>query len=149
MSDKRIVGCAATAMYKAAVHRATFCVLTTPTSTRFVTPRPPKDMQLVWKATVSRAPVAVAVANFGGLPGLVCSLDDAGVLSACYQGTDPPTSAVVAPDTKEIDYDHINQEHRKLLQASVCAREGQGLTHCCSVMTNDAYGMIWFGFGLE
>lgn len=73
-------------------------------------------MQLVWQAAVPRAPVSVFVAKFGGCPGLVCSLDDEGVLSACYQGTDPPTSAVVAPDAKEIDYDQMNQEHRDLLQ---------------------------------
>lgn len=76
----------------------------------------------MWQATVRRAPVALTVAKFGAVPGIVCSLDDAGVLSACYQGTDPPTSAVVAAERKDIDYDQINQEHRKLLQvgAAVC-----------------------------
>ncbi|CAM9678200.1 unnamed protein product [Ectocarpus sp. 8 AP-2014] len=75
-----------------------------------------KDLQLVWQATVRRAPVVLTVAKFGPVPGIVCSLDDTGVLSACYQGTDPPTSAVVAAERKDIDYDQINQEHRKLLQ---------------------------------
>lgn len=70
----------------------------------------------MWQATVRRAPVALTVAKFGAVPGIVCSLDDTGVLSACYQGTDPPTSAVVAAERKDIDYDQINQEHRKLLQ---------------------------------
>lgn len=79
----------------------------------------------MWQATVSRAPVALTVAKFGGIPGIVCSLDDEGVLSAWYQGTDPPTSAVVAADTKEVDYDQINQEHRKLLQVDVWAGGGQ------------------------
>eukprot|EP00903_Cladosiphon_okamuranus_P007654 g7422.t1 len=75
-----------------------------------------KDLQLVWQAAVTRAPVALTVAKFGAMPGIVCSLDDEGALSACYQGTDPPTSAVVAADAKEVDYDQINREHRKLLQ---------------------------------
>lgn len=70
----------------------------------------------MWQATVRRAPVALTVAKLGAIPGIVCSLDDEGILSACYQGTDPPTSAVVAADTKEVDYDQINHEHRKLLQ---------------------------------
>lgn len=70
----------------------------------------------MWQATVRRAPVALTVAKFGAVPGIVCSLDDTGVLSACYQGTDPPTSAVVAAERKDIDYDQINLEHRKLLQ---------------------------------
>ncbi|CAM9656587.1 unnamed protein product, partial [Pylaiella littoralis] len=75
-----------------------------------------KDLQLVWQAMVSRTPVALTVAKFGAMPGIVCTLDDEGVLTACYQGTDPPTSSVVAAETKEVDYDQINQEHRKLLQ---------------------------------
>lgn len=105
----------------------------------------------MWQAAVGRAPVAVAIDEFGGLPGLVCSLDDGGVLSVCYQGTDPPTSAVVALDTKEIDYDHINQEHRKLLQVCVCVREGLCVTffYHCSMTTDDAYCMIWFRFALQ
>lgn len=86
---------------------------------RFILPRV-QDLQLVWQATVTRAPVAITVAKLGALPGIVCSLDDEGVLSACYQGTDPPTSAVVAAETKEVDYDQINQEHRKLLQVGAC-----------------------------
>lgn len=80
-----------------------------------------KDLQLVWQATVRRAPVNMAVATLGTISGMVCSLDDEGVLTACYQGTDPPTSAVVAAETKEVDYDQINVEHRKLLQVSAKA----------------------------
>lgn len=78
-----------------------------------------QDLQLVWQAAVSRAPVTLTVARFGPLSGMVCSLDEQGVLSASYQGTDPPTSAVVAADVKEIDYEEINQEHRSLLQVRV------------------------------
>lgn len=70
----------------------------------------------MWQTAVSRPPVVLTVARLGEMAGIVCSLDDEGVLSACYQGTDPPTTAVVAADTKEVDYDQINQEHRKLLQ---------------------------------
>lgn len=80
----------------------------------------------MWQATVSRAPVALTVAKLGAIPGIVCSLDDEGVLSASYQGTDPPTSAVAAADTKEVDYDQINQEHRKLLQVDFRRRGGGG-----------------------
>lgn len=79
-----------------------------------------QDLQLVWQATVNRAPVALAVARFGIFSGMVCSLDEEGVLTACYQGTDPPTSAVVTAEAKEMDYDQINQEHRKLLQVREC-----------------------------
>lgn len=73
----------------------------------------------MWQAAVTQAPVALAVARFGGLPGLVCGLDQGGSLTVSYQGTDPPTSAVVATDTKEVNYDEINKEHRELLQVAL------------------------------
>lgn len=75
-----------------------------------------QDLQLVWQATLDHPPVNLAVAKFGEMPGIVCTLDDSGVLSAWYQGTDPPTSAVLAAETKEMDYEQINREHRQLLQ---------------------------------
>ena len=76
----------------------------------------PQDLQLVWQATLDRPPVNLTVAKFGEMPGIVCTLDDSGILSAWYQGTDPPTSAVLATETKEMDYEQINREHRQLLQ---------------------------------
>lgn len=84
-----------------------------------------QDLQLVWQATVTRAPVTLVVAKLGDMPGMVCSLDEEGVLSACYQGTDPPTSAVAAMETKEMDYEQINQEHRELLQVGASGVRGQ------------------------
>ena len=56
------------------------------------------------------------MAKFGARAGMVCLLDEEGVLSVCYQGTDPPTSSVVTSDVRELDYEKIDQEHRKLLQ---------------------------------
>lgn len=81
----------------------------------------------MWQAAVRRTPVAMAVANFGGLPGLVCSLDEEGALTLLYQGTDPPTSTV-APDRKEVDYEQINEEHHKLLQVNEQSSDGGPLS---------------------
>lgn len=81
--------------------------------------------------------MALTVVKVGSLPGLICSLDDAGVLSICYQGTDPPTSAVMGSDSKEVDYDHINQEHRKLLQVAFGYRGEKMIAlrrHCIAVV---------------
>lgn len=90
----------------------------------FIFPRGvvPQDLQLVWQATLDRPPVNLTVAKFGEMPGIVCTLDDSGILSAWYQGTDPPTSAVLAAETKEMDYEQINREHRQLLQVGGSCR---------------------------
>lgn len=78
-----------------------------------------QDLQLVWQASLDRPPVNLTVAKFGEMSGIVCSLDENGMLCAWYQGTDPPTSSVLATETKEMDYEQINREHRQLLQVGV------------------------------
>ncbi|CAM9718937.1 unnamed protein product, partial [Choristocarpus tenellus] len=75
-----------------------------------------KDLELMWASRVSQPPVSLCVAIFGGFPGMVCSLDEEGRVQVCYQGTDPPTATVMVQDSKEIDYNEINEEHRRLLQ---------------------------------
>lgn len=52
------------------------------------------DLELVWAAKGESVPVAVRVAEFGELPGLVVMLDDVGELTINYLGTDPPSDAV-------------------------------------------------------
>lgn len=78
-----------------------------------------QDLQLVWQASVVKAPVCLTVTKLGSQMGMVCSLDEEGTLSAYYQGTDPPTSSVLASDTKELNYAQIDQEHRELLQVCI------------------------------
>ena len=56
------------------------------------------------------------------LPGLVVSLAEDGELRVSYMGTDPPTSVVHATDSKELNYDEMDEEHRRLL---VTIRENQ------------------------
>lgn len=57
-----------------------------------------------------------------GLPGLVVSLSEDGEVRVSYMGTDPPTSVVHATDSKELNYDEMDEEHRRLL---VTIRENQ------------------------
>lgn len=38
------------------------------------------DVQLIWASKVAYVPVCVRVATFGGLPGLVVTLDETGSL---------------------------------------------------------------------
>ena len=53
------------------------------------------------------------VGKFGDTDGLIVTLDDDGVLAVNYLGTDPPTSAVVSSDRTEVNYEEIDEEHRR------------------------------------
>eukprot|EP00742_Colponemidia_sp_Colp-10_P002939 GILJ01003136.1.p1 GENE.GILJ01003136.1~~GILJ01003136.1.p1 ORF type:complete len:868 (-),score=153.08 GILJ01003136.1:19-2622(-) len=74
-----------------------------------------KDVVVIWAAKLTVTPVAIRVANFGSVSGLVVVLDDSGHLQLCYMGTDPPTSSMINTDIKELNYDDMNAEHAKLL----------------------------------
>ena len=73
------------------------------------------DVQLAWAAVLQSVPVALAVGTFGALPGLVVALDEAGTVRVTYMGTDPPTTGVSASDAKELNYEEMDEEHRRLL----------------------------------
>ena len=45
---------------------------------------------------------------------MIVTLSDEGTLAVSYLGTTPPSSSVVS-EGKEINYDEIDEEHRKLL----------------------------------
>ena len=67
------------------------------------------------------APTGAATSDRGsgekstGARGLIVSLDDDGLLSLNYLGTDPPTSMVVAPSAfGELDYTQVEKEHQRL-----------------------------------
>lgn len=81
-----------------------------------------KETTLLWAARAHVLPIALSVATFGGLPGLVVSLSEDGEVRVSYMGTDPPTSVVHATDSKELNYDEMDEEHRRLL---VTIRENQ------------------------
>lgn len=77
------------------------------------------EFTLVWAAKLSSVPVQMAVADFGGQRGLVVTLDDTGRLSIGFMGTKPPLTAVPSlsgANTREVDYDRLDEEHRGLLQ---------------------------------
>ncbi|TYZ58292.1 hypothetical protein PybrP1_003778 [[Pythium] brassicae (nom. inval.)] len=82
-----------------------------------------KDKTLIWSACPSTVPVALHVADFAHISGMVVSLDADGALSVNYMGTDPPSTSVVAADTKEVNYDEMDEEHRQLLNV---IRRAQG-----------------------
>lgn len=73
------------------------------------------NFQLVWAVAATTIPVQIHVANFGKQKGLVVTVDDKGYLNIGYLGTKPPVSAIGGLK-RDIDYDKIDEEHRKLLQ---------------------------------
>ena len=84
------------------------------------TPPPPKvriyrDFDLLWAAALPSPAAALRVASFGGQPGLICSMDLAGQIAISYLGTQPP-STQVATEVKELNYEAMDEEHRRLLQ---------------------------------
>ncbi|KAG9403741.1 hypothetical protein AC1031_005229 [Aphanomyces cochlioides] len=74
-----------------------------------------RDASLIWSAIAPTVSTALAVASFGGIDGMIVSLDDDGRLNVNYLGTDPPTTSVIASDAKEVNYEEMDEEHRTLL----------------------------------
>lgn len=82
-----------------------------------------KDKALIWSACPSTVPVAMHVAELANTSGMIVSLDSEGALSVNYMGTDPPSTSVVTPDVKEVNYEEMDEEHRQLLNV---IRRSQG-----------------------
>ncbi|KAK3251108.1 hypothetical protein CYMTET_39543 [Cymbomonas tetramitiformis] len=74
-----------------------------------------RDTQLIWAAKNDIEPVALYVGQFGGLKGLVTVLDETGCLLITYMGTDPPLNVVGGFEGKELNYEEMDEEHRRLL----------------------------------
>lgn len=76
--------------------------------------------RLIWAsklAVTTHYAVAVRVASFGGCRGLICVLDESGTLCLSYLGTTPPSkSSGFLGDSKDLNYDEMDIEHRKLLE---------------------------------
>jgi Bardet-Biedl syndrome 9 protein len=91
-------------------------------------------MELLWATRLASPPAALAVGAFASVQGLIVSLSVAGELLLSYLGTDPPSSAVTN-DAKDLDYEAMDEEHRRLLQTIRSASsEGQREpTECVSL----------------
>ena len=67
--------------------------------------------------------------------GLVVGLDEVGELSLSYLGTDPPTSAVGATETKDLNYEAMDGEHKELLQVRRLIGYLRCTVLCCVLRT--------------
>ncbi|XP_061573971.1 protein PTHB1 [Cololabis saira] len=73
-----------------------------------------QDVTLKWAAQLSFVPVAVRVANFPELKGVVVSLSSDGHLLCSYMGTDPSFFSTPKVDAREADYEQVDAEMKKL-----------------------------------
>ncbi|KAF3692417.1 Protein PTHB1 Bardet-Biedl syndrome 9 protein -like protein [Channa argus] len=73
-----------------------------------------QDVTLKWAAQLSFVPVAVRVANFPELKGVVVSLSSDGHLLCSYMGTDPSFFSTPKVDAREADYEQVEAEMKKL-----------------------------------
>ncbi|XP_030013979.1 protein PTHB1 isoform X1 [Sphaeramia orbicularis] len=73
-----------------------------------------QDVTLKWAAQLSFVPVAVRVASFPDLKGLVVTLSSDGHLLCSYMGTDPSFFSMPKVDAREADYEQVDAEMKKL-----------------------------------
>mmetsp|Transcript_9744 Transcript_9744/g.17769 ORF Transcript_9744/g.17769 Transcript_9744/m.17769 type:complete len:906 (+) Transcript_9744:236-2953(+) len=74
------------------------------------------EKQLLWSATCPFVPVEIAVGSFGGVRGMIVMLNDEGSISVTYMGTDPISQVTSMAETKELDYESMDEEHKRLLK---------------------------------
>ncbi|XP_074539855.1 protein PTHB1 [Halichoeres trimaculatus] len=72
------------------------------------------DVTLKWAAQLSFVPVAVRVANFPEIKGVVVTLSSDGHLLCSYMGTDPSFFSTPKVDAREADYEQVDAEMKKL-----------------------------------
>ncbi|XP_049901956.1 protein PTHB1 isoform X1 [Epinephelus moara] len=73
-----------------------------------------QDVTLKWAAQLSFVPVAIRVANFPEIKGVVVSLSSDGHLLCSYMGTDPSFFSTPKVDAREADYEQVDAEMKKL-----------------------------------
>ncbi|XP_041798162.1 protein PTHB1 isoform X2 [Chelmon rostratus] len=73
-----------------------------------------QDVTLKWAAQLPVVPVAVRIANFLDLKGVVISLSSDGHLLCSYMGTDPSFFSTPKVDAREADYEQVDAEMKKL-----------------------------------
>ncbi|XP_062843657.1 protein PTHB1 [Trichomycterus rosablanca] len=73
-----------------------------------------QDTTLKWAAQLSDVPVAVRIANFPELKGLVVTLSSEGHLQCSYMGTDPSFFTAPKVDAREVNYDEVDAEMKAL-----------------------------------
>ncbi|XP_076837968.1 protein PTHB1 isoform X2 [Brachyhypopomus gauderio] len=86
-----------------------------------------QDTTLKWAAQLSCTPVAVRVANFPELKGLVVTLSSEGHLLCSYMGTDPSFFTAPKVDAREVNYEEVDAEMKALQKVIRKATKNQDI----------------------
>ncbi|KAI9999910.1 hypothetical protein NQD34_011753 [Periophthalmus magnuspinnatus] len=73
-----------------------------------------QDVTLKWAAQLPFVPIAVRVANFPDLRGVVVSLSSEGQLLCSYMGTDPSFYSTPKVEARDVDYEQMDAELKNL-----------------------------------
>eukprot|EP01006_Ploeotia_vitrea_P029213 TRINITY_DN61798_c0_g1_i1.p1 TRINITY_DN61798_c0_g1~~TRINITY_DN61798_c0_g1_i1.p1 ORF type:complete len:865 (-),score=120.59 TRINITY_DN61798_c0_g1_i1:1500-4094(-) len=72
------------------------------------------DTKLLWAAKTQHTPMAIEIATVAKTEGMIVMLGHDGLLSINYLGTDPASNPVQILESKELDYEEMDDEHRRL-----------------------------------
>ncbi|XP_063308140.1 protein PTHB1 isoform X2 [Pelobates fuscus] len=73
-----------------------------------------QDVTLKWAAQLPHIPVAVMVASFQDLKGIIVTLSDCGHLQCSYFGTDPSLFQAPKVESRDINYEELDVEMKEL-----------------------------------
>uniref|UniRef100_A0A8C3TES9 Bardet-Biedl syndrome 9 n=1 Tax=Chelydra serpentina TaxID=8475 RepID=A0A8C3TES9_CHESE len=73
-----------------------------------------QDVTLKWATQLPHIPVAVKVGNLQDLKGVIVTLSDSGHLQCSYLGTDPSLFQAPKVESREINYEELDREMKKL-----------------------------------
>ncbi|XP_072268329.1 protein PTHB1 isoform X2 [Pyxicephalus adspersus] len=73
-----------------------------------------QDVTLKWAAQLPHVPVAVKVASFQDMKGIIVSLSDSGHLQCSYLGTDPSLFQAPKVESRDINYEELDVEMKEL-----------------------------------
>uniref|UniRef100_A0A3B4AGT7 Uncharacterized protein n=1 Tax=Periophthalmus magnuspinnatus TaxID=409849 RepID=A0A3B4AGT7_9GOBI len=92
-----------------------------------------QDVTLKWAAQLPFVPIAVRVANFPDLRGVVVSLSSEGQLLCSYMGTDPSFYSTPKVEARDVDYEQMDAELKNLQKYIREASRTQGTAHMLGV----------------
>ncbi|XP_073406056.1 protein PTHB1 isoform X1 [Dendrobates tinctorius] len=73
-----------------------------------------QDVTLRWAAQLPHIPVAVKVASFQDMKGIIVTLSDSGHLQCSYFGTDPYLFQAPKVESRDINYEELDTEMKEL-----------------------------------
>uniref|UniRef100_A0AAV2MEY8 PTHB1 N-terminal domain-containing protein n=1 Tax=Knipowitschia caucasica TaxID=637954 RepID=A0AAV2MEY8_KNICA len=88
-----------------------------------------QDVTLKWASQLPFVPVAVRVASFPDLKGVVVSLSSEGLLLCSYMGTDPSFYSTPKVESRDVDYEKLDAELKRLQKYIREASRTQGTVH--------------------